>query len=77
MGAVELGDDRYEDYAVLWALTLFGDYFFQCWCRLESRKMVWRNLDLTAISGTLTIDGVEHASGFSSYSLGDPLEVLV
>ena len=76
MGAIELVDDRYEDYAVLSAPILIGDDFFNAGVVLGDEQTAWRELDLAAIRGTLMIDGVEHASGFGSDILGDPLEAL-
>ena len=76
MGAIEIVDDRYEDYAALPAPTLIGDDFFNAGVVLGAEQTYWRDLDLAAVRGALMINGIEHASGFGSDILGDPLEAL-
>ena len=53
MGAIELVDDRYEDYSVLSAPVLIGDDFFNAGVVLGAEQTDWRDLDLKAIRGTL------------------------
>ena len=76
MGAIELVDDRYEDYSVLSAPVLIGDDFFNAGVVLGAEQTDWRDLDLKAVRGTLWIDGEERASGLGADILGDPLEAL-
>ncbi len=76
MGAIELVDDRYEDYAELSGPILIGDDFFNAGVVLGAEQPDWQDLDLAVIRGTLMIDGFEHAAGFGSDILGDPLEAL-
>ena len=76
MGAIELVDDRYEDYSVLSAPVLIGDDFFNAGVVLGAEQTDWRDLDLKVVRGTLWIDGEERASGLGADILGDPLEAL-
>lgn len=76
MGAIELVDDRYENYAALPAPVLIGDDFFNAGVVLGPEQTDWRDLDLPGMRGTLWIDGTERASGLGADILGDPLEAL-
>ena len=76
MGAIELVDDRYEDYKSLPAPVLIADDFFNAGVVLGAEQGNWRDLDLKNVHGILSIDGQEHASGRGEDILGDPLEAL-
>ena len=76
MGAIELVDDRYENYAALPAPVLIGDDFINAGVVLGAEQTDWRGLELPAIRGTLWIDGTERASGLGADILGDPMEAL-
>ena len=76
MGAIELVDDRYENYPALSAATLIADDFFNAGVVLGREQSDWRDLDLAAVRGTLTIDGEEVASGLGADILGHPMEAL-
>ena len=51
MGAIELVDDRYEDYSALSAPVLIGDDFFNAGVVLGAEQTDWRDLDLKAVRG--------------------------
>jgi 2-keto-4-pentenoate hydratase len=76
MGAIELVDDRYENYPVLSAPTLIADDFFNAGVVLGEEVASWRSLDLTMVRGTLVIDGETHSSGLAEDILGHPMEAL-
>ena len=76
MCAIELVDDRYEDYKSLPAPVLIADDFFNAGVVLGAEQSNWRDLDLKEVRGVLSIDGREHASGRGEDILGDPLEAL-
>ena len=76
MGAIELVDDRYEDYKSLPAPVLIADDFFNAGVVLGAEQSNWRDLDLKDVRGVLSIDGRAHASGRGEDILGDPLEAL-
>ena len=76
MGAIELVDDRYENYPALSAPTLIADDFFNAGVVLGREVSDWRALDLAALRGTLFIDGEAHSTGLGEDILGHPMEAL-
>jgi 2-keto-4-pentenoate hydratase len=76
MGAIELVDDRYENYPALSAPMLIADDFFNAGVVLGREVPDWRALDLARVRGTLFIDGVVHSTGFGEDILGHPMEAL-
>ena len=75
-GAIELVDDRYEDYSALSAPTLIADDFFNAGVVLGRPNPEFRDLDLAAVRGTVHIDGEPAGSGVGSDILGHPLDAL-
>jgi len=76
MAAIELVDDRYENYPALSASTLIADDFFNAGVVLGPEVGDWRGLDLANLRGTLFIDGEAHSSGLGEDILGHPMEAL-
>ena len=76
MAAIEVVDDRYEDYRSLDTATLIADDFFNAGCVLGAPVETWRELDLAALRGRMTINGVEVGNGHGADILGHPLEAL-
>jgi len=76
MGAIELVDDRYENYFALTAPVLIADDFFNAGVVLGPEQSDWRDLDLAKILGTLFIDGEAHSTGLGADILGHPMEAL-
>jgi 2-keto-4-pentenoate hydratase len=76
MAAIEIVDDRYEDYRALDAPTLVADDFFQAGCVLGAPVAEWRSLDLSAVAGRMTINGEQVGSGRGGDVLGHPLNAL-
>jgi 2-keto-4-pentenoate hydratase len=76
MAAIEVVDDRYENYQALDPLTLVADDFFHAGCVLGEPVERWRELDLPAVRGHMTINGAEVGSGQGRDVLGHPLEAL-
>ncbi len=76
MAAIELVDDRYENYPALSAATLIADDFFNAGVVLGPERGDWRALDLQRLGGTLFIDGEAHSSGVGEDILGHPMEAL-
>jgi 2-keto-4-pentenoate hydratase len=77
MAAIEVVDDRYEDYRSLDIPTLVADDFFNAACVLGAPVASWRELDLGAVRGRMTINGAEVGAGRGGDILGHPLEALV
>ncbi len=76
MAAIEVVDDRYEDYRSLDAPTLIADDFFNSACVLGAPVQNWRELDLACVGGRMAINGSDVGSGRGGDVLGHPLEAL-
>ena len=76
MAAIEVVDDRYEDYKSLDAPTLIADDFFNAACVLGAPVDNWHELDLTAVAGRMRINGCEVGMGRGGDILGHPLNAL-
>jgi 2-keto-4-pentenoate hydratase len=76
MAAIEVVDDRYQDYRALDPLTLVADDFFHAGCVLGEPVDGWRGLDLPALTGRMTINGGAIGSGRGGDVLGHPLAAL-
>jgi 2-keto-4-pentenoate hydratase len=76
MAAIEVVDDRYEDYRALDPLTLVADDFFHAGCVLGEPVPDWRGLDLPALVGRMTINGAEVGRGRGGDVLGHPFAAL-
>ena len=76
MAAIEVVDDRYTDYRSLDTPTLLADDFFNAGCVLGAPLEAWRELDLVALRGRMTINGVEVGTGTGGDILGHPLAAL-
>ena len=76
MAAIEVVDDRYEDYRALDTPTLIADDFFNAGCVLGKPVDAWRALDLAGLRGRMAINGVEVGTGRGADILGHPLAAL-
>jgi 2-keto-4-pentenoate hydratase len=76
MAAIEVVDDRYEDYRNLDTPTLIADDFFNAGCVLSRPVVEWRDLDLPGLRGRMAINGREVGSGRGGDILGHPIEAL-
>jgi len=76
MAAIEIVDDRYEDFRALDAPTLIADDFFNAGCVLGPPLEDWRALDLATLSGRMLINGREVGTSKGADILGHPLEAL-
>jgi 2-oxo-3-hexenedioate decarboxylase/2-keto-4-pentenoate hydratase len=76
MPAIELVDDRYEDFPSLSAGVLVADDFFNAGVVLGPPMADWRDLDLETIRGEMVIDRASAGSGHGSDILGHPLAAL-
>jgi len=76
MAAIEIVDDRYDDYRNLDTPTLIADDFFNAGCVLGQPVVEWRALDLAAVRGQMAINGREVGRGRGSDILGHPIEAL-
>lgn len=76
MAAIEVVDDRYQDYKNLDLPTLVADDFFNAACVLGQPMASWHGLDLAAISGRMTINGIQVGTGCGGDILGHPFNAL-
>ena len=76
MAAIELVDDRWKDYKSVDTPTLIADDFFGAGCVLGPPVFDWRGLDLSAVKGSMLINGAPVGSGKGSDIMGHPFEAL-
>ena len=76
MAAIELVDDRWHDYKSVDTPTLIADDFFGAGCVLGPPVTDWRGLDLTAVEGSMYINGECVGSGSGADIMGHPFEAL-
>ena len=76
MAAMEIVDDRYDDYRALGTPTLIADDFFNAGCVLAEPVTGWSSLDLTALRGRMTINAEIVGEGRGGDILGHPLDAL-
>ena len=75
--AIEIVDERYEDWRSLGGETLIADDFFHAGLILGAPVTPWRDLDLCAIEGVTRVNGVDVGRGRGADILGHPLDALV
>jgi 2-oxo-3-hexenedioate decarboxylase/2-keto-4-pentenoate hydratase len=76
LAAMEIVDDRYQDYRTLGVPTLIADDFFNAGCVLGLPVARWRGLDLPALAGVTRLNGVEVGRGEGRAVMGHPFEAL-
>ena len=76
MPAIEIVDDRYEEYASIGAPTLIADDFFAAGCVLGNPRKDWDSLDLASLNGHMYINGVEVGCGRGGDIMGHPFHAL-
>lgn len=76
MAAMEVVDDRYDDYRKLDAPALIADDFFHVACVHGLEVADWRGLDLTTLVGRTLVAGVEQGRGVGADVMGHPFEAL-
>ena len=76
MAAIEVVDDRYDDYRGFATPLLVADDFFNAGCVLGAPVTDWRSLDLAAVAGRMAIDGREIGRGVGGDIMGHPFAAL-
>ncbi len=74
--AIEIVENRYDDFAALGAPTLVADNFFHRACVLGQPAAGWQTLDLAAVRGNTLIDGEQRGTGLGAEAMGHPFEVV-
>ena len=76
MAAIEIVDDRYDDFRALDAASLVADDFFSAGATIGAPVSTWRGLDLAALRGAMTINDDEVGAGVGADVMGHPFEAL-
>jgi 2-oxo-3-hexenedioate decarboxylase/2-keto-4-pentenoate hydratase len=76
MAALELVEDRGADYASLTATALVADNAWNAGVVLGPEVSAWRDLDIAALAGQMTIDDAVMGEGIGADALGHPFEGL-
>lgn len=74
--AIEIVEKRYGDLAALGTPSLIADQVFHAGGVLGTPCAGWRDQDLGAMRGELTVDGIARGAGHGRDLLGHPLEAL-
>ena len=76
--AFELADDRHADYTTLnqHGMQMVADNAWNEGAVLGQGRSDWQSLDLAAVRGVVTLDGVEIGAGHGSDLMGHPLDAL-
>ncbi len=76
LAAIEIVDDRYDDFRALDAASLVADDFFSAGAAVGAPVSAWSGLDLAALRGVMTINDAEVGTGFGADVMGHPFEAL-
>lgn len=77
VAGIEIVENRYGDLKTLGTPTLIADQVYHVAAVLgEQGGVDWRTLDIGALSGRISIDGVERDAGLTSDLMGHPFECL-
>jgi 2-keto-4-pentenoate hydratase len=76
MAGIEIVENRYGLLDALGTPTLVADQVFHAAAVLGEPFPGWRDLDLCALPGRLTVDGDERGAGRGGDLLGDPMAAL-
>jgi len=75
--AIEIVDDRYDNYELLGAPTLIADDFFHSGCVVGTARSSWKDVDLASVKGSMHINGELVGSGTGSDIMGHPFRALL
>lgn len=76
MAAIEIVEKRYWDLRVLGTPALVADQVFHAAAVLGAPRADWAGLDLAALPGRMTVDGVAVGEGVGGDLLGHPWQAL-
>lgn len=76
MGAIEIVDNRYENFRSFDLETLVADDFFHAGCVLGAEVNSWKDDDLAEATGRLVVNDVEVGNGLGADIMGHPFEAL-
>ena len=75
--AIELVDARYVDYRSLDTWTMVADNFFNAGCVIGEWVADWRGIDMTAVSGRMSVNGATVGEGRGDNVMGQPFDAAV
>lgn len=75
--AIELVDARYVDYRSLDTWTMVADNFFNAGCILGTPVADWRGIDMTAVTGRMTVNKAIAGEGQGANVMGHPFDAAV
>ncbi len=76
VAGVEIVENRYDDLRSLGTPTLIADQVYHCAAVVGDVRADWRGLDLAALRGRISVDGVQRDQGVSSDLMGHPFACL-
>ncbi len=76
VAGVEIVENRYDDLRSLGTPTLIADQVYHCAAVVGDSRRDWRNLDVGALHGRISVDGVPRDQGVSSDLMGHPFACL-
>lgn len=74
--AIEIVERRFAEMGALHAPTVVADRMFHRAGILGASAPGWREIDLGAVRGRMTVDGAPHGEGVGADLLGHPMEAL-
>lgn len=74
--AMEIVENRYGDLAALGTPTLIADQVFHAGGVTAAPAAGWREIDLAAMRGRISVDGKVRGEGFGADLMGHPFEAL-
>ena len=74
--AIEVVDDRWEDYKSVSTPSLIADDFFARACVVGEPVAEWQSIDLGAVTGRMTINGGLVGTGVGGDIMGHPFNAL-
>ena len=76
IAGVEIVENRYDDLRSLGTPTLIADQVYHCAAVVGVGGADWRGLDIGALRGRISVDGVVRDQGVSSDLMGHPFACL-
>jgi 2-keto-4-pentenoate hydratase len=76
LAGVEIVENRYDDLSTLGTATLIADQVYHCAAVVGAASSDWRSLDLAALRGRISVDGIVRDQGVSSDLMGHPFACL-
>ncbi len=76
MAGIEIVENRYHDLTELGTPTMIADQVFHAAAVIGATVHDWRNLDVAALAGRMSLDGAVREEGVAADLLGHPMNCL-